>query len=38
MPDVHCTNLLIVLAIGLLAPLALAFAPRMRLPAIVLLT
>jgi Kef-type K+ transport system membrane component KefB len=36
MPDVHFTNLLIVLAIGLLAPLVLGFAPRVRLPAIVL--
>src|ERR1700750_937511 len=36
MPDVHFTNLLIVVAIGLLAPLALGFFPRFRLPAIVL--
>ena len=36
MPDVHFTNLLIVVAIGLLAPLALGFFPRLRLPAIVL--
>src|SRR6201982_1954323 len=36
MPDVHFTNLLIVVAVGLLAPLALGFAPRFRLPAIVL--
>jgi Kef-type K+ transport system membrane component KefB len=36
MPDVHFTNLLIVVAIGLLAPLALGFFPRIRLPAIVL--
>src|ERR1700760_3035488 len=36
MPDVHFTNLLIVVAIGLLAPLMLGFFPRMRLPAIVL--
>ncbi len=36
MPAVHFTNLLIVVAIGLLAPLALGFFPRFRLPAIVL--
>ena len=36
MPDVHFTNLLIVVAIGLLAPLTLGFFPRVRLPAIVL--
>ena len=36
MPDVHFTNLLIVVAIGLLAPLAFGFFPRLRLPAIVL--
>jgi Kef-type K+ transport system membrane component KefB len=36
MPDVHLTNLLIVVAIGLLAPLILGFFPRVRLPAIVL--
>jgi Kef-type K+ transport system membrane component KefB len=36
MPSVHFTNLLIVVAIGLLAPLALGFFPRFRLPAIVL--
>jgi Kef-type K+ transport system membrane component KefB len=36
MPDVHFTNLLIVVTIGLLAPLALGFFPRFRLPAIVL--
>jgi len=36
MPDVHFTNLLIVVAIGLLAPLTLGFFPRLRLPAIVL--
>jgi Kef-type K+ transport system membrane component KefB len=33
---VHFTNLLIVVAAGLLAPLALGFFPRVRLPAIVL--
>src|SRR5947209_7425474 len=36
MPDVHFTNLLIVAAIGLLAPLSLGFCPRLRLPAVVL--
>ena len=36
MPAVHYTNLLIVVTIGLLAPLALGFVPRFRLPAIVL--
>jgi Kef-type K+ transport system membrane component KefB len=36
MPEVHFTNLLIVVALGLAAPLALGFFPRVRLPAIVL--
>ena len=36
MPAVHFTNLLIVAAAGLLAPLALGFLPRVRIPAIVL--
>jgi Kef-type K+ transport system membrane component KefB len=36
MSTVHFTNLLIVVAVGLLAPLALGFFPRFRLPAIVL--
>ena len=36
MPAVHYTNLLIVVRVGLLAPLALGFFPRFRLPAIVL--
>jgi Kef-type K+ transport system membrane component KefB len=36
MPAVHFTNLLIVAAAGLLAPLALGFFPRVRIPAIVL--
>jgi Kef-type K+ transport system membrane component KefB len=36
MPAVHFTNLLIVVAVGLLAPLALGFFPQLRLPAIVL--
>jgi Kef-type K+ transport system membrane component KefB len=35
-PVVHFNNLLIVVAIGLLAPLTLGFLPRLRLPAIVL--
>jgi Kef-type K+ transport system membrane component KefB len=34
--SVHFTNLLIVVAAGLLAPLALGFFPRIRLPAVVL--
>jgi Kef-type K+ transport system membrane component KefB len=34
--DVHYTNLLIVVLIGLLAPLTLGFFPRLRLPAVVL--
>jgi Kef-type K+ transport system membrane component KefB len=36
MPGVHFTNLLIVVAVGLAAPLVLGFFPRLRLPAIVL--
>ena len=36
MPPVHFTNLLIIVAAGLVAPLALEFFPRFRLPAIVL--
>src|ERR1700755_2805660 len=36
MTEVHFTNLLIVVAVALLAPLALGFFPRLRLPAIVL--
>jgi Kef-type K+ transport system membrane component KefB len=36
MPAVHFTNLLIVVAIGLAAPLVLGFVPQLRLPAIVL--
>ena len=36
MPTVHFTNLLIVVAAGFLAPLALGFFPRVRLPSIVL--
>ena len=36
MPAVDFTNLLIVVAAGVLAPLALGFFPRIRLPAIVI--
>ena len=36
MPAARFTNLLIVVAVGLFAPLALGFFPRLRLPAIVL--
>jgi Kef-type K+ transport system membrane component KefB len=36
MPAVHYINLLVVVAVGLVAPLALGFFPRLRLPAIVL--
>src|SRR5437667_10082263 len=36
MPDVHFTNLLIVVVAAFVAPLALGFFPRLRLPAIVL--
>jgi hypothetical protein len=36
MSDVYLTNLLIVVAAGLIAPLTLGFFPRFRLPAIVL--
>lgn len=36
MPDIDFADLLGVLAIALLAPLALAFAPRLRVPAVVL--
>ena len=36
MTEMHFTNLLIVVAVALLAPLALGFFPRIRLPAIVL--
>src|SRR5436190_6470578 len=35
MPDVHFTNLLIVVGVAFVAPLALGFFPRLRLPAIV---
>src|SRR3954465_13594627 len=34
--DLHFTNLLIVVAVGFLAPLALGFVPRLQLPAVVL--
>ena len=36
MPAIHFTNLLFIVAAGLLAPLALGFFPRLRIPAIVL--
>jgi Kef-type K+ transport system membrane component KefB len=36
MPTVHFTNLLVVVVVGLAAPLALGFFPGLRLPAIVL--
>src|SRR4051812_46804697 len=36
MPDVGFTNLLGVLAIAVLAPVLLGFAPRLRIPAVVL--
>ena len=36
MPEVGFTNLLVVCVIALLAPLALGFAPRVRVPAVVL--
>jgi Kef-type K+ transport system membrane component KefB len=35
-PEVHFSNLLIVTAVAFVAPLALGFAPRLRLPAVVL--
>jgi Kef-type K+ transport system membrane component KefB len=35
-PDTEFTNLLVVLVLALLAPLALGFAPRVRIPAVVL--
>jgi Kef-type K+ transport system membrane component KefB len=34
--DLHFTNLLIVVAVGFAAPLALGFAPRLRVPSVVL--
>src|ERR1700760_230298 len=36
MPDVSFTNLLVVAAVAVLAPLAVGFAPRLRIPAVVL--
>jgi Kef-type K+ transport system membrane component KefB len=36
MPDIHFTNLLIVVVVAFLAPLTLGFFPKVRLPAIVL--
>src|SRR6266571_3452431 len=36
MPDVSFINLLVVAAVAVLAPLAVGFAPRLRIPAVVL--
>ena len=36
MPDVSFTNLLLVAAVAVLAPLTVGFAPRLRVPAVVL--
>ena len=36
MPDVSFTNLLVVTAVAVLAPLTVGFAPRLRVPAVVL--
>jgi Kef-type K+ transport system membrane component KefB len=36
MPDVSFENLVVVCVVALLAPLTLGFAPRVRLPAVVL--
>ena len=36
MPDVSFTNLLVVVAVAVLAPLTVGFAPRLRIPAVVL--
>lgn len=36
MPDVSFTNLLVVAAVAVLAPLAVGFAPQLRVPAVVL--
>src|SRR5215472_883882 len=36
MPDVSFTNLLVVAAVAVLAPLTVGFAPRLRIPAVVL--
>src|SRR5690349_19424456 len=36
MPDVSFTNLLVVAAVAVLAPLTVGFAPRLRVPAVVL--
>src|SRR5438270_893323 len=38
MPDVSFTNLLVVVAVAVLAPMTVGFAPRLRIPAIVLLS
>ena len=36
MPDVSFTNLLVVAVVAVLAPLAVGYAPRLRIPAVVL--
>jgi len=36
MPDVSFTNLLVVAAVAVLAPMTVGFAPRLRIPAVVL--
>src|SRR5664279_2948774 len=36
MPDVSFTNLLIIMVIAVLAPLLIGYAPRLRVPAVVL--
>jgi len=36
MPDVSFTNLLVVAAVAILAPLTVGLAPRLRVPAVVL--
>ena len=36
MPDVHFVNLLVISTVALLAPLLVGFAPRLRIPAVVL--
>ena len=36
MPDVSFVNLLVVAAIAVMAPLTVGFAPRLRIPAVVL--
>jgi Kef-type K+ transport system membrane component KefB len=36
MPDVSFTNLFVICLVGAMAPVALGFAPRLRLPSVVL--